>query len=122
MAEDYLRRLVGSEILVNKLGYFEIILENVVKIKIKRETVSMEIFIPSSENYVFYKLLTFPIRPDQILRILLLKPVVLLAGSGSAVSEARLTVFERDPSVEGSTPPLMLIVWLSPARIALKVH
>ncbi len=122
MSEDYLRRLVGSEILVNKLEYFEIILENAVKIKIKRETVSMEIFIPSSENYVFHKLLTFSLRPDQILRILLLKPVVLLVGSGSAVSEARLTVFERDPSVEGSTPPLMLIVSVSPARIALKVH
>jgi len=64
VSEDYLRRLVGSEILVNKLEYFEIILENVVKIKIKRETVSMKIFIPSSENYVFHKLLTFPFRPD----------------------------------------------------------
>jgi len=122
VSEDYLRRLVGSEILVNKLEYFEIILENVVKIKIKREIVSMKIFIPSSENYVFHKLLTFPLRPDQILRIWLLKPVVLLAGSGSAVSEARLTVFERDPSVEGSTLPVMLIVRLSPAAILLKVH
>jgi len=65
-SEDYLRRLVGSEILVNKLEYFEIILENVMKIKIKRKTASMEIFIPCPENYIFHKLLTFPLRPDQI--------------------------------------------------------
>ena len=35
VSENYLRRLVGSEILVNKLEYFEIILENVIKIKIR---------------------------------------------------------------------------------------
>ena len=58
-----------------------------------------------SEDYVFHKLLTFPLRLDQILRILLLKAVLLLVGPGSALSEVRLTVFERDPSVEGSTVP-----------------
>jgi len=66
VSEDYLRRLVGSEILVNKLEYFEIILENVMKIKIKRKTAFVEIFIPCPENYIFHKLLTFPLRPDQI--------------------------------------------------------
>lgn len=66
VSENYLRRLVGSEILVNKLEYFEIILEDVIKIKIKGKTAFMEVFIPSPENYIFHKLLTFPLRPDQI--------------------------------------------------------
>jgi len=66
VSEDYLRRLVGSQILVNKLEYFEIILENVIKIKIKGETTLIEVFIPSPESYVFHKLLTFPLRPDHV--------------------------------------------------------
>jgi len=66
VSEDYLRRVVGSEILVNKLEYFEIILENVIKIKIKGKTASMDVSIPCPENYIFHKLLTFPLRPDQI--------------------------------------------------------
>jgi len=65
MPENYLRKLIGSEILVNKLEYFEIILEDTVKIKTEAKTSSIEIFIPSPENYVFHKLLTFPLRPDQ---------------------------------------------------------
>ncbi len=35
-----------------------------------------------------------------------LRLTLLLAGSGSAVSEVRVTLFERDPSVEGSTVPV----------------
>jgi len=66
MPENYLRKLIGSEILVNKLEYFEIILEDTVKIKTGAKASSIEIFIPSSENYIFHKLLTFPLRPDQI--------------------------------------------------------
>ncbi len=66
MPENYLRKLIGSEILVNKLEYFEIILENVTKIKIKGKTTSIDVCIPSPENYIFHKLLTFPLRPDQI--------------------------------------------------------
>ncbi len=65
VSEDYLRRVVGSEILVNKLEYFEIILENVKKIKIKGKTASIDVSIPCPENYIFHKLLTFPLRPDQ---------------------------------------------------------
>ena len=57
--ENYLRRLVGSEILVNKLEYFEVILENVIKMKIRGKTTFMEVSIPSPENYIFHKLLTF---------------------------------------------------------------
>jgi len=34
----------------------------------------------------------------------------------------RLTVFDKDSGVEGSTTPVMLIVSVSPAAIALKVH
>jgi len=64
--ESHLKRLVGPQILVNKLEYFEIILENVMKTKIKEEKTLIEIFIPSPENYVFYKLLTFPLRSDNI--------------------------------------------------------
>lgn len=66
VSEDYLRRVVGPEILVNKLEYFEIILENVIKIKIKGKTASIDVSIPCPENYIFHKLLTFPLRPDQI--------------------------------------------------------
>jgi len=65
VSEHYLKKLVGSEILVNKLEYFEIILEDTVKIKTEAKTSSIEIFIPSPENYIFHKLLTFPRRPDQ---------------------------------------------------------
>jgi len=65
VSEDCLRKVVGSEILVNKLEYFEIILEDTVKIKTEAKTSSLEIFIPSPENYIFHKLLTFSLRPDQ---------------------------------------------------------
>lgn len=64
MPEEYLKRLIGSEILVNKLEYFQILLENVIKIKIHQETTRIETFIPSPENYVLHKLLTFPLRED----------------------------------------------------------
>ncbi|MEE9176602.1 MAG: GSU2403 family nucleotidyltransferase fold protein [Thermodesulfobacteriota bacterium] len=66
VSEDYLRKLVGSQILVNKLEYFEIILENVIKTKIEGKTALIEVFIPSPENYVFHKLLTFSLRPDHV--------------------------------------------------------
>ena len=66
MPENYLRKLIGSEILVNKLEYFEIILEDTVKIRTETKTSSLEISIPSPENYIFHKLLTFSLRPDQI--------------------------------------------------------
>ena len=66
ISEDYLRTLVGSQILVNKLEYFDIILDNVIKTKIEGKTALIEVFIPSPENYVFHKLLTFPLRPDHI--------------------------------------------------------
>lgn len=65
VSEDYLKRVIGSEILVNKLEYFEIISENVMKIEIKGKTSSINVFIPCPENYVFHKLLTFPLRGDQ---------------------------------------------------------
>lgn len=64
--ESYLKKLVGPQILVNKLKYFEIILENVIRAKIKEKKFLIEVFIPSPENYVFHKLLTFPLRPDNI--------------------------------------------------------
>jgi len=63
-SEDYLRKLVGSQILVSKVEYSEIILDNVIEMKIKAETTFIEAFIPSPENYVFHKLLTFSLRPD----------------------------------------------------------
>lgn len=66
ISEDYLRKLVGSQILVSKVEYFEMILENVVGIEIKGETTFIEVFIPSPENYVFHKLLTFSLRPDHV--------------------------------------------------------
>jgi len=65
-SENHLKRLVGPQILVNKLKYFEILLENVIKTKIKGEKTLLEILIPSPENYVFHKLLMFPLRPDNI--------------------------------------------------------
>lgn len=66
VSEDYLRKLVGSQILVNKLEYFDIILENVIKTKIEEKVALMKIFIPSPKSYVFHKLLTFPLRPDHV--------------------------------------------------------
>jgi len=55
VSEDYLRKLVGSQILVNKLEYFDIILENVIKTKIEEKAALMKIFIPSPKSYVFHK-------------------------------------------------------------------
>jgi hypothetical protein len=52
----------------------------------------------------------------------MLKPVLLLSGSGSAVSEMRVTLLKRDPTAEGAMLPAILIVSLSPALIVLKVH
>ena len=66
ISEDYLKKLVGSQILVNKVEYFDIILENVIRTKIKGETTLIEVFIPCPENYVFHKLLTFSLRPDHV--------------------------------------------------------
>ncbi len=65
ISEDYLRRLVGSEILVNKIEYFEIVLENVMRIEITGKTAPIGVFIPRPESYILHKLLTFPLRPDQ---------------------------------------------------------
>ncbi len=66
ISESLLERLIGPQILVNKLEYFEIILEDAIKTEIKEEETLIEIFIPSPENYVFHKLLTFPLRSDNI--------------------------------------------------------
>lgn len=52
----------------------------------------------------------------------MLKPVLLLSGSGSAISEVRVTLLERDPVPEGAMLPVILIVSLSPALIILKVQ
>jgi hypothetical protein len=52
----------------------------------------------------------------------MLKLVLLLSGSGSAVSEVRVALLERDPTAEGAMFPVILIVSLSPALIVLKVH
>ena len=50
------------------------------------------------------------------------KVKVLLLRSLSVVSEVRVTVFEREPSIEGLVVPVTLIVLLSPALIVLKVQ
>ena len=47
----------------------------------------------------------------------MLKSVLLLSGSGSAISEVRVTSLDTEPSVEALVVPVILIVSLSGTRV-----
>lgn len=58
------QKLVGRQIKVDQLSYFNVLLSDLCTVSVKREGLSLEIKIPSEPIFVFHKIITFQFREN----------------------------------------------------------